>query len=209
MSRKYIKSKDGKFAGSLPDAKNVPSAIKLPKSAPAAKTARTPQGIEWVVTLKLEDGSTIRGVQTARFGHAAIDFFAKDRGVKIKFGSCEKKTTFDMFLEKGLRTPLEEEKSSGVISWEEWEAEYQPIKNPNSKEDNIWGCMFETSGDDVRYLQEKGYDNHVFWTMVDNDPNSGYVDVLPGAHAFNRLGYFITQKSWTNENLVVSNNPDN
>ncbi len=63
-------------------------------------------GIEWVVTLKLEDGSVMRGVQVAWYGHPAMDFFAKRKGVKSVFASAEKKTHFDRFLAEGLRKPL-------------------------------------------------------------------------------------------------------
>jgi hypothetical protein len=63
-------------------------------------------GIEWVVTLKLEDGSTLRGVQVAWYGHPAMDFFAKRKGVKSISAWAEKKSHFDRFLEEGLRFPL-------------------------------------------------------------------------------------------------------
>jgi hypothetical protein len=66
-------------------------------------------GIEWVVTLKLEDGSTLRGVQVAMFGHPAMDFFAKRKGVKSVSAMAEKKMHFDRFLEDGLRKPLTED----------------------------------------------------------------------------------------------------
>jgi hypothetical protein len=63
-------------------------------------------GIEWVVSGKTEDGTVYRGVQVARYGHPAIDFFAKANGVKFVSAMCEKKTHFDNFLAKGLRLPL-------------------------------------------------------------------------------------------------------
>jgi hypothetical protein len=62
--------------------------------------------IEWVVTLKLEDGSYVRGVQKAMYGNPAIDFFAKNNGYKYTAGSAEKKVHFDTFLAQGLRKPL-------------------------------------------------------------------------------------------------------
>lgn len=67
------------------------------------------KGIEWVVTLKLEDGSTVRGVQIAWYGHPAMDFFAKKLGLSSKSAWAEKKSHFDRFLEDGLRFPLTEE----------------------------------------------------------------------------------------------------
>ena len=63
-------------------------------------------GIEWVVSGKTEDGTVYRGVQVAKYGHPAIDFFAKKNGVKFVSAMCEKKTHFDRFLEEGKRKPL-------------------------------------------------------------------------------------------------------
>ena len=93
---KYIKGKDGKFAGSIPGDPNLPSAAAatdLP--TPPISSARTSQGIEWVVTCRMEDGSTIRGVQVARYGNAAITFFAKDNDINFKAASAIKKIHFD------------------------------------------------------------------------------------------------------------------
>ena len=64
-------------------------------------------GIEWVVSILLEDGTRVRGVQVAMYGHPAIDFFAKKHGItKYKSAMSEKKVHFDNFLAKGLRLPL-------------------------------------------------------------------------------------------------------
>jgi hypothetical protein len=69
-------------------------------------------GIEWVVTLVMEDGTRVRGVQTAMYGNPAIEFFAKNKGLKYKAGSAEKMFHFENFLAKGLRQPLTEEELS-------------------------------------------------------------------------------------------------
>lgn len=64
-------------------------------------------GIEWVVTVTLHDGTVLRGVQVAWYGHPAMDFFRKRMGVtKYKSATAEKKVHFDRFLEQGLRRPL-------------------------------------------------------------------------------------------------------
>lgn len=62
--------------------------------------------IEWVVTLVMEDGTTLRGVQKAWYGHPAMDFFAKRKGVSYKSAMAEKKIHFDRFLADGFRNPL-------------------------------------------------------------------------------------------------------
>lgn len=64
------------------------------------------QNIEWVVSLLLEDGTKVRGIQKAMFGHPAIKFFAENNGYKYTSASAEKKIHFDEFLAKGLRNPL-------------------------------------------------------------------------------------------------------
>ena len=64
-------------------------------------------GIEWVVYLKLEDGTTLRGVQVAWYGHPAMQFFAKKMGVKYVSATAEKKVHFDRFLAEGLRKHLD------------------------------------------------------------------------------------------------------
>ena len=64
-------------------------------------------GIEWVVYLKLEDGTTLRGIQVAWYGHPAMQFFAKKMGVKYVSATAEKKVHFDRFLAEGLRKPLD------------------------------------------------------------------------------------------------------
>jgi hypothetical protein len=69
-------------------------------------------GIEWVVTLVMEDGTSIRGIQVAWYGHPAMDFFAKKVGVSPKSSWAEKKYHFDRFLAEGLRNPLTEEELS-------------------------------------------------------------------------------------------------
>lgn len=204
MAKKYIKGKDGKFNGSVPDGKGVPSTIKLPSSVPANAARNTEtKGIEWVVSLTLEDGTRMRGTQKAMYGHSAINFFAKNNNVEFKSASCEKKATFDVFLAKGLRTPLDGE--SPALTWDQWENLYKPIRNPRSSDTGIWGCMFETHGEDIKYLHDGEYNNNVYWTLVDNDPNSSYLELIPGAHMMNRLGYFVTQNPWVNENITISN----
>lgn len=66
-------------------------------------------GIEWVVRLVQEDGTVVRGVQVAWYGHPAISFFAKRKGISYKAASAEKKMHFDRFLAEGLRNPLTED----------------------------------------------------------------------------------------------------
>jgi len=78
-----------------------------------------------------------------------------------------------------------------VISWSEWESTYKPKQETMI---DFWA--------DVEY--ESPYQ---VWTVVDNNPNSVYLDIIPGHRIFNRLGFFVTKIPWEDEELVVSNDP--
>jgi hypothetical protein len=136
---KYIKDKNGKFAGSIPEQPKLssPTNSELP-TPPSAQPAATPkeQGIEWVVTLIQEDGTVIRGVQKAWYGHPAIDFFAKKHGVKYKTATSEKKMHFDRFLAEGLRKPLEED-SIALVENKTPSSETEETAAPASNEANL------------------------------------------------------------------------
>jgi len=81
--------------------------------------------------------------------------------------------------------------SNKVISYKEWEETYKPTTDTLI---DFWA--------DVEYKTP-----YQVWTVVDNNPNSVYLDVLPGHRVFNRLGFFVTEVPWENEDLVVSNDP--
>jgi hypothetical protein len=65
------------------------------------------KNIEFVVSGITADGVRYRGIQKAWYAHPAIDFFAKANGVRFVSASAEKLDTFNHFLAKGLRSPLE------------------------------------------------------------------------------------------------------
>jgi hypothetical protein len=78
-----------------------------------------------------------------------------------------------------------------LISWKEWEDTYKPIND----------TMFDFV-DEVIEVSKSPY--HI-WTVVDNNPNSVYLDVLPGYRLFNRLGFYVTEVPWQDVDMVVSN----
>lgn len=80
-----------------------------------------------------------------------------------------------------------------VISWKEWEKTYRPTT------DNMIDFY-----DEIRDTLPSPYQ---LWTVVDNNPNSVYLDIIPGHRVFNRLGFFVTEEKWTDEELTVSNDP--
>jgi len=80
-----------------------------------------------------------------------------------------------------------------IISWSQWEDKYKPTTD----------AMFDFY-DEAKDLAPSP--NHL-WTVVDNNPNSVYLDIFPGYRVFNRLGYFVTAEKWEDVDMVVSNDP--
>ena len=82
-----------------------------------------------------------------------------------------------------------------IISWSEWEEKYKPTTD----------VMYDFYEDIVHAVPSPNR----LWTVVDNNPNSVYLDVLPGHRLFNRLGWFVTKVPWEDKDkdMVVSNDP--
>ena len=80
-----------------------------------------------------------------------------------------------------------------IISWSKWEETYKPQQ--------------DTMIDFVDDLIKQSSSPHHIWTVVDNNPNSVYLDVIPGYRLFNRLGFFTTEIPWEDKDMVVSNDP--
>lgn len=82
-----------------------------------------------------------------------------------------------------------------LISWKEWEDTYKPIND----------TMFDFYHEAVDLVKDKVDSGLYIWTVVDNNPNSVYLDVLPGRRYFNSIGFFVTQERWEDLDMVVSN----
>ena len=77
--------------------------------------------------------------------------------------------------------------------WNEWEAKFKPKTNhfriPNHGE-----MIYETYGEEVEYV--KSLDPKYVWTFVSGDG----ADLLVAGYAYvNRLGYYIAENPWTDE----------
>lgn len=61
------------------------------------------------------------------------------------------------------------------------------------------GYMYETYGEERKYILEmyNKFPKNV-WTIIDN--NEGYTGICAGFHFVNRMGYFITEEEWQDEN---------
>jgi hypothetical protein len=85
------------------------------------------------------------------------------------------------------------------LTFSQWEEKYKPkanhlVEGASFQDENGVGIMFETYGVEVDYV--KSNSNEHRWTYVDED-GEGYI--LAGWHFINRIGYFITEKPWTDE----------
>ena len=76
--------------------------------------------------------------------------------------------------------------------WDQWENKFKPIKNHLSKDPDE--KMFETYGEEVEFVQKA--DNKYIWTYLQGDESDLLV---AGYHYVNRLGYYITELPWENE----------
>ena len=83
--------------------------------------------------------------------------------------------------------------SDNIIKYAEWEEKYKPTTD-------VMYDFYEDIGVGV----DSPSPYHV-WTVVDNNPNSVYLDVLPGIRVFNRLGFHVTAEKWDDVDMVVSN----
>ena len=92
--------------------------------------------------------------------------------------------------------PLEDGEGEGpadnVMSDDDWMKEFDPVLDAD-------GLLFEIS-QNAENFQELVEAQRV-WTMLDCD---GSLYLSPGVHWVNRVGYFVTNKSWTNKSVYVA-----
>lgn len=74
------------------------------------------------------------------------------------------------------------------LTWEEFETNYRPIKNPFSADGSR---MFETYGEEVEFVRKAPA--NTIWTYSQVD--YGFV-TTEGYHFVNRLGYYVTEVPW-------------
>jgi len=79
------------------------------------------------------------------------------------------------------------------MTYEEWVDTYKPISDEHGHPK-----MFETYGTDLEIVSV--VDNSFLWTFVDGGDYSGY---SAGFHFVNRLGYYICQVAWKDEDLYI------
>lgn len=95
-----------------------------------------------------------------------------------------------------------------AMNYDVWWKHFQPIQNHLEADAPNDGAMFETFGPEVDFVKSKlpdskgngGQDADKIWTLLDYD---GKLYICAGWHFVNRIGYFITQKPWSDNCLSV------
>lgn len=77
----------------------------------------------------------------------------------------------------------------------EFEAMFTMVKNHLDNNAGLDGCMFETYGEEMDYIQSLA-DSKKVWTYIEGDDDLYFVT---GLHRVNRLGYFVTTEPYATE----------
>jgi hypothetical protein len=80
-----------------------------------------------------------------------------------------------------------------ILTWDEWEEQFKPVRNTITKREEVNGWLFETFGKDeehIRKLADNPKTANTVWTWLDT--GNGLV-IVNGWHYVNRFGYFITK----------------
>jgi hypothetical protein len=100
-------------------------------------------------------------------------------------------------------------KWDNVITWEQWEETYKPVTAPSTND-----VMFDY-GNEEHVTILKTYSENQMWTVINGEGSYldegelvSYIDIIPGTHWVNRFAYCVTEIPWTDEQLYVTNSPD-
>jgi hypothetical protein len=80
--------------------------------------------------------------------------------------------------------------------WNEWADKYKPIKNHLVSDSDQQ--MFETYGEELEFVQS--VEPNRIWTYLQGDMSDL---ICAGYHFVNRIGYYISEVPWTNEDDYV------
>ena len=83
-----------------------------------------------------------------------------------------------------------------TLTFDDWIEKYNPIKNHIVDHGSFDGFIFETYDDEVAFVASQNPYN--IWTLVCAE-DSYYI--VPGFRWVNRENYFVTEKSFSEDNL--------
>ena len=72
---------------------------------------------------------------------------------------------------------------------------FKPVQNHLVADAPHGGCMFETYGEEVEFVNAQPANN--IWTIVEGDNDTMFY--CKGARLVNRLGFLITEVPWTDD----------
>ena len=84
------------------------------------------------------------------------------------------------------------------LTEDEFESKFTMVKNHLNEDAPLDGCLFETYGEEVKYIASLAGTNTV-WTYLENEC------FITGVHFVNRLYYFVTTEPYTQEYEVKLN----
>lgn len=88
-----------------------------------------------------------------------------------------------------------------MMTYDEWVETYRPTRTGRPSD---FSAMYETYGDDWAFVVSQP--NQHVWTWLDCDSDDG--DIVVAGKAFvNRLGYFVCEVPWTDEDDFVRLEP--
>ena len=87
------------------------------------------------------------------------------------------------------------------LTEKEFDSIFTPVKNHLDNNASLDGCMFETYGNELKYIASLA-DTKTVWTYLEGEDDYYFVT---GMHFVNELGYFITTEPYTQECEVKLN----
>jgi hypothetical protein len=84
------------------------------------------------------------------------------------------------------------------LTEDEWLEKYTPIDNPFTEQGSYDNTLYETYGDEYEAIKIADVVNpRKVWTLIDN--NEGWTGIVAGWHYVNRMGYFLTEEEWEDD----------
>lgn len=80
---------------------------------------------------------------------------------------------------------------------DEFYEKFNPVKNHLNDNASFDGCMFETFGEEIKYVFELSKKEKRVWTIIEGENNSLYY--ITGFHYVNRLGFLVTEEPYEEE----------
>ena len=84
------------------------------------------------------------------------------------------------------------------ITEDEFYEKFTTVKNHLDESAGFDSCLFETYGEELDYVFELSKKENRVWTVIENDDGEG-LTYATGFHLVNRLGFLITEETWSEE----------